>query len=234
MALLLNLLVRLHCAFDGSIYAITPQNRTVYIILYVLLILTCIWNISVVGVRSIRAWRDKPVLFGPFAVAISMSVLGCLYCFISAAALRSFAKRLMLLTNLRAPSVVSLTKHSDGMQSVRLSRHQMKMIENTTRYVSLSNLGILITFISVVLLVSIGVNLTPTMKWFQIVFIVMCVNSTVHVICLYLQYSFSTKYYEKYCVSIHLCWRYILTRKAAKALNKRYEGTANGYVQNEE
>ena len=97
----------------------------------------------------------------------------------------------------------------------------MKIIENATRYSSLIDLSIITSMIAFI--IGYLMRYTWTMEFFQITYIIGSINSSINVLCLYLQYPFANEYYDKYCVGIHRCWRFILTRKATRLLMKRYQ-----------
>ena len=42
-------------------------------------------------------------------------------------------------------------------------------------------------------------------------------------ICLYLQYPFANKYYDKYCGCFSKCWIWVFTTKTERAMEKRYK-----------
>eukprot|EP01083_Nonionella_stella_P148648 470974_1 len=227
MIFLLNFIIRLHSTFRDSIYAVPPHTRTLFTVLFIILIVIAIWTISLIWYRFIIVWHGDSILLlshGTYALVyvVSLSAMGCLYCFLTAYSVVLFGQRLMLLTNAKVRSV----RVANESGAIRLSEQQMQMIENTTRYVSLSALAIITAFIAVSLMVGLATALGVN-KWnseqFQLIFIFVAIVCIVHVVCLYLQYSFSTQHYKRYCGVIHSCWSYILIREAANALNKRYE-----------
>ena len=61
------------------------------------------------------------------------------------------------------------------------------------------------------------------MEMFQISYIIVSINCVINVLCLYLQYSFANKYYERFCVGIHRCWRCMLTKEATRSMIKKYQ-----------
>ena len=57
--------------------------------------------------------------------------------------------------------------------------------------------------------------------------LIMVPNMTVlvNIICLYFQYPFGQKSYDKYCGLMHKCWRVILTHQATSSLMRRYNNS---------
>ena len=124
----------------------------------------------------------------------------------------------MILTDLRAASIHP--ELGGNEPEMKLTKGQIKMIENATKYVSLLFLGIFTTLMlgGVYLIFSYAFGLHN-----DLMFILTSLDSSINVICSYLQFSFTTSYYHKYCKYLHLCWRYLLTKKAKHHLEKRYK-----------
>ena len=157
-----------------------------------------------------------------------------LYALIYVAATVAFAKKMMSLTDLRAASVNihSISPSDDGsidfnVEDIKLNSAQVKMIESATRYVSLLQTSIISDVTALVIVSIVAYSYTLNDAWpvpyWPLIQVITSINGCVNVLCLYLQYSFANKYYEKYCVIIHRCWRCMLTRKATKSLMKRYQ-----------
>eukprot|EP01083_Nonionella_stella_P254069 873559_1 len=64
----------------------------------------------------------------------------------------------------------------------------------------------------------------------SIIHIFISIHSLGNVICLYLQYSFATKHYQKYCKCLDLCWKNIFSRKAMQLLKSEYHNTSTDAV----
>ena len=52
-----------------------------------------------------------------------------------------------------------------------------------------------------------------------------CIDGTINIICLYLQFPFTQKYYNKYCMCFRDCCMYLIARNTFRS------GTCNGGVQ---
>merc|ERR1712154_137975 len=106
---------------------------------------------------------------------------------------------------------------------------QIKIIENTTRYVSLLFLGICSTFL--VLVATLIYNPSYNKHWAitppEFGYTLMALDNLLNVICLYLQYSFMVNIYNKYSNGIRLCWRCLLTKIAMNSQERRYKTAAN-------
>ena len=151
------------------------------------------------------------------------AVWAFLYVFITMLASGTFATKMMKLTDLRRSSIH--IQNIDSAQDLKLNASQMKMIESVTRYCSLLDISILSSMIALIIVGVIGymMRYTFTMEFFQISYIVISINCVVNVLCLYLQNSFANTYYERFCVGVHRCWRFMLTKKAKQLLMKRYQ-----------
>eukprot|EP01083_Nonionella_stella_P242840 846750_1 len=217
LVILLVLLLRLHFSFKNSIYEISLATKCILGILYVL---TCLMFLQYIF---------DIIYFGTINYAIPQynivwSVPG--YVLTSIIAIVLFGSKLMRLTGTRATSIYAVgSNDTDEETSLpKLNAHQIQMIETTTRYVSLLSLAIFSTVCAAlasffVLTAAAGHYYELFMIWHMFG----SVDCLVNIICLYLQYTFATDYYHKYCKCLHLCFRCMLTRQATKALMKRYK-----------
>ena len=124
----------------------------------------------------------------------------------------------------------SIGKRSDGTEIVvQLNEQQIKLIEHTTRYVALLTIGIMSSIIVMLVCIVSGDVFGEdwNMEWFQVAYIFVSIDMSINTLCLYLQYSFATKWYQKWCKCVHLCWRCMLTHEATKTLSKRYQKVLN-------
>eukprot|EP00484_Ammonia_sp_Unknown_P026231 CAMPEP_0197047710 /NCGR_PEP_ID=MMETSP1384-20130603/23167_1 /TAXON_ID=29189 /ORGANISM="Ammonia sp." /LENGTH=281 /DNA_ID=CAMNT_0042479693 /DNA_START=229 /DNA_END=1074 /DNA_ORIENTATION=+ len=90
--------------------------------------------------------------------------------------------------------------------TIMLSDDQTKLIQNITKYVSVFSIAILTSLLTV------GTAIVGEVKQWQsnqfVAFLLMStVDSTVNVLCLYLQYPFNSKRYVTLCVLSDWCWK---------------------------
>eukprot|EP01083_Nonionella_stella_P065810 172750_1 len=229
LVLLLVLLLRLRFSFKHSIYEISCATKCILTILYTLTCLTFLFSYTYYMVL----WNDISfIYYSRVGMNIISSLPGYIITFIVAIIL--FGSKLMKLTNTRATSIYAPSNDTDEEISVpELNPQQIKMIETTTRYVSLLSLGIFSTFCGAIASFFVHYYSVPYYETFMVAYIISSVDCLINIICLYLQYPFATNYYHRYCKCLHLCFRYILTRQATKALLRRYRNSME-QAQNDE
>ena len=217
MILLLTLLARLHFTFKASIYEISTFTKRMFGIVCILLMMILIFFFIIIIRADSDAWNNyNPHRWGTiFIITITFNAI---YCASMVIAIIIFGIKLMKLTDLRAPSIHP--ELAEDKPEIKLTQGQIKMIENATKYVSLLFLGIF----STQLLASVYIICSHIFEVDNdLLFIMTSLDSSINVICAYLQFSVSTSYYHKYCKYLHLCWRYLLTKKATFHLEKRYK-----------
>eukprot|EP01084_Bolivina_argentea_P111070 198282_1 len=237
LCILLTLLFRLYYTFKDTIYALKPLMKYTLIILYSLLILVSFFNLMIMSYAYVN--RDTINLSELFDVGVIWlgAIMGLIYIITTVIAVWQFAQKLMKLAETRATSI-EILKHGpnangiklhkipsiDSIPSIQLNKEQIKLIEHTTKYIGLLSIGIVTSIFTMTVLMASGNAFGENwdMKWFQIAYIFVSFDATINTICLYLQYAFAKKYYEKYCKCIHLCWKYMLTQEAEKSLSKKY------------
>eukprot|EP01084_Bolivina_argentea_P269792 458614_1 len=132
-----------------------------------------------------------------------------------------FAKKLLKLTTFRQNSVMDVNKLPT------LKPHQIKMIENATKYVCLLTMGISTSFCTMVFIWICWIYFAKYEHNVAIIFAILSIDGVINTTGLYLQFPFAFNHYEKYCKCLHLCWRYILTKNATNALMNRYKTAQN-------
>eukprot|EP01083_Nonionella_stella_P254067 873556_1 len=117
------------------------------------------------------------------------------------------------------------------MDEIELNKSQKKLIHQIARYNALFALGSVLNVVSLIgFTLSLAVAINKGERYYpQVVAsaqIFTNINGVVNVICLYLQYSFATKHYQKYCGCLDLCWKNIFNRKAMKLLKHEYHNAS--------
>jgi len=104
----------------------------------------------------------------------------------------------------------------------KLNKNQMELIENISKYVSLLSFAMLSSLVVAVAILC-GIwskKIVFRTHFYQIILIFACVDVTINVICLYLQYAFAMPQYKRYCRCIHWLCRCVLRRTAKKSGQK--------------
>ena len=108
-------------------------------------------------------------------------------------AMTLFVKNLLKLSQMNQ---LSMTNVNDAK---KFTHQQTRLMNSASRYISL----ILLSLISSTISIAIASYGLIQYEAREIAVIACCIDSTVNIIMLYLQYSFSTKYYNKYCFCIN-------------------------------
>eukprot|EP01084_Bolivina_argentea_P297377 512300_1 len=215
LVLLLLLLCRLNFIFKGSMYSISKTIKCVLGTLYCFVMIAYVLlfvGVFILWVGAIGIMQISYILLSP------------IYIFTTIITIIIFSKQLMKLTNQRIPSV-NIGCDEQNIDNPELNMHQIKMIENATRYVSLLTLGIFSSFCVFIFIIIMfrQAGSRHFYIYYRISYIIISIDCVINVVCAYSQYSFATKQYERYCKGLHLFWRYVLTRQATNKLVKRYK-----------
>ena len=222
-----TLLVRLYTTFQQSIYKMSNTVRNIFIILFS--IMTCL-TIAMFVVYSIRLADagDETFHYLYMWIALQIFFLFVILYLISAIwAVYLFSHNLLAL----ARSRVVTTRN---VLDVKLSKQQQKLINMTGKYVSLfavAGFSMILCIIMLCLEVYAKMPQTVTM-------IAFAVDCCVIVMTIYMQYSFASNYYEKYCGCIDNCCIKLLTRNMKQSMSnikrKEYSGCPTTEQTNDE
>eukprot|EP01083_Nonionella_stella_P141511 436248_1 len=224
LALLATLLVRLKYTFDHSVYALSTHKCILSLVLFLstsicfILTITC-YTLWVIGHISIN-----------FTLTFFMTITAhVLYIITGIWAVAEFSQKLLNLTKLQARSSHNMNDH------IELNQSQKKLVHQIARYNALFALGTAMSVSSLIgLILTFAVALNKGERSYSmlasIIHIFISIHSLGNVICLYLQYSFATKHYQKYCKCLDLCWKNIFSRKAMQLLKSEYHNTSTDAV----
>ena len=200
------LLLRLHHTFKETAYRITSAQSWIIMITAIMLI---IFAIIVSVLHGLYLWTNKYaqaaiIMFGFLAVTYISLTIYCMYL---------FAQKLLILANLRATSMRNVHDHVQTQSAIKLNKSQTKIINQAARYMSLTSLAMISSIITF-------------MPFFFRVNYLFLVGSyfdcMVNVICLFLQFAFATRYYDKYCGCLKRFWNKRLSIKAEKNMERKY------------
>ena len=220
LIILFTLLYRLYFTFQDTMYQLS--NTAIFI-------LVSLYTLVFIGFLSIEISAYCVTIQDRFGELANMSAMSlptfALYITLTIIAIVLFSKRLMLLTDNRASTINKFEDDAD-ISPPQLNLHQIKMIENATRYISLLVMSVLTDCMTMIILfpfVKYYIEIESYgNKWQFILIMAPNITILVNIICLQLQYPFGTKYYNKYCSLMHKCWRSILTQQATSSLMQRY------------
>ena len=206
-----TLLLRLNHTFKESVYKLSSfQSWTINITKYILLIIGiisyCLYNIF--------QFTDIPITYTSLLIMVTSGAF--IYLLLTGYALYLFANKLMILAHSRAASMRNVADEN----AIKLSQTQTKLINQTSRIVSLISIAMLTTFINAFMF-------TNSNHASIILLTLTYIDCTVNVICLYLTYPFSTKYYDRFCGCFNKCWNHILSRSAKNKMERKYRDHQN-------
>ena len=99
--------------------------------------------------------------------------------------------------------------HSNNKQ---FNRVQHRLINSVSRYVGLFSIALFTSIVSVTMIFADSWWPEGSHTYGQVTSIVSNIDAIINLICLYLQFSFNIKYYEKLCGCLD-CWKSIFMRK---------------------
>ena len=234
-----TLLYRLMSSFSHSVYALSSVTKWVLIILYVVVCLLSIWVMieqGIIGTKYDGNWNmaaiDSYWLNGWTGTAALI-----LYIIVTIYAVFLFIRKLIQVTQSQMQSHHDVTK-----PQLQLSPSQKKILGNAAKYVSLLSLAIFTSILTSIgwmlssFLWDVEENYGTTNSYLE-ESMVLLTNfvAVVNLICLYLQFSFATKLYQKYCCGLQNCWHHILYSKVVNsATPKKNQFTKVDTVQSED
>ena len=218
--LLGSLLFRLYLTFDGSMYRVSKTTRTMLNLLYILVWITMIPAL-IIYASCIPSTVSSETVQKRISVTIYfISSAFILYIITAAFCVTIFAQNMLKLSKSRASSLQNVM--DKAVQD--LNRNQTLFINKISRYVSLFTIAVILTFIT---MSSVFIpELIPSTfegKTVQLILISGCIDGVMNIICLALQYSFSSDFYHKYCEWIECCWKRIFIRKTQREIQRKYE-----------
>ena len=216
LSLLATLIFRLYNTFMDSIYNLSKFNIWLFTIAYI--ITAALFMISILEFLYITYafkgdWIEYSNKFGITGGYFSFAAI-VTYIIIATYAILIFVKKLMDLAMSRNYTSLSLTPQ------------QLNLINRSSKYISLLSLAMFtsiltsISWICGTLLWSADDELNAILD--QSMVLLTLIDCTVNAICLYLQFKFSERYYEKYCKEwIECCWKHRLVSKANKCMEMK-------------
>eukprot|EP01084_Bolivina_argentea_P312511 541044_1 len=208
--LLATLIGRLYFTFQKSIYSVSNAKLICMITTYIF-----------TAILVICAAFSHDIIF--FCTA---TLYGITYIGLSIYATSLFAQALFKLTTVRAISISNMTKQN----SVKLNEQQTETIAKTSRYISVISLA-MFTTISTAFCIALADILISfmTVGHIEVLIVKMLLQTVlscdclVNVACVYMQYPFGRKYYDKHCKCLENWWNSKLVSCAEKSLNRRHK-----------
>ena len=214
LCVLAALLLRVHETFKQSAFGINKMQYIIFIILYSMTAISGITLLSIDNFNA-RTKGDGKTIFTYF--------LGISYFITSVYGMFVFVYKMYTLTKMRQSSIAYGVSNEIDEDVIKLNNQQMKFLQMTSKYISLLSLAIIttwITFIDNIIYGKIVKRWGWTVIGHEIFGVQYAIDCAVNVLCLYLQYSFARKYYEKYCQCLGNCCLLILKKMAERQMRK--------------
>ena len=133
-----------------------------------------------------------------------------------------FATKMYGLTRMRSSEFDD--KHSERKDSKMVfNEQQRQLLYTTTKYVTLLLISMITSCISLSFVV-VELNINGNFIWDIIIDVLISIDSLCGIICLFLQYPFNKKFYDKYCICFSKCCIYLL------ATNERKKSMMNIHI----
>ena len=185
ISLLGTLLVRLYITFDHSAYKVSGYMRHGLNALFVVMVIANVIQCILFMMLQFGNYSFHHGFYDEIALAVFLaSYVVCALC-----AVAVFCSKLLKL----AESQTSLSRRE-------------KWTNMSAKYVSLFCLAMFSTCVLIIIGYSSGRG------HFGILLITFSFDWSINTMCLYLQYSFSSKQYNKYCSKLDLCCKAFITR----------------------
>eukprot|EP01084_Bolivina_argentea_P040022 73944_1 len=204
LCILGTLLVRLHITFKDSIYKMSNMLRNTFILLYIWVVLIHLATIIAAFIYILLP--PHGVTLNGYFIFLMFWLLGSFsYLLLAIWTVYIFCNNLLKL----ATSVVVSSQH--------------KLIHITSKYIFLFSIATLTTLLQIILgglgNYVVG-NYIDTTLPHETVHIAAGIDCCVNIICLYLQYSFASNIYDKYCFKMDCCCEKMITKMMGKTMVK--------------
>ena len=109
---------------------------------------------------------------------------------------------------------------SSSADQSKLNETQLKLVNLSTKYITLFGIGTVVVFISF----TFQIAYHHTFWLYHVHIITTSIDCSISIICLYLQYTFASKYYKRYCNRLHGCCRKSIVQTMLKSISQSNGG----------
>jgi len=193
-----NLILRLNVAFKGTIYKMNKRQQTGYLIVFIYLVLNA-FATSVCQLLLLDGQELAPSIWFQFGLGTAfMAVFAVSAMF----AVCTFLKNVFILGKSRT---VKQIKPFCEEEPIGLNQMQIKLMHLSAKYVSLFLLASLSSAISMFS------GFYESASDLRISLFLLPVDCSVNLLCIYLQYAFAEKHYNRYCGKLDSCCKRVMT-----------------------
>eukprot|EP01084_Bolivina_argentea_P213655 362793_1 len=216
LCILGTLLARLWTTFDDSIFRMGKTARVIFIMIYILIVFTCLGIITLfcITLVSLKSEEEQWDEYQDIYLWLVL-MIWILYILAAMWAVYMFCRNILSLAELRRGSQIDVMQ-GNSPSNVKLNAFQLKMISLSSKYVALFTIAAVASLIVMIFWAYQGLEILSVPTICTLAGVDACIN----ILCLYLQYSFAQKYYNKYCGLIEICCKIPLTKYMTKRISK--------------
>ena len=210
------LLLRLYFTFKDSIFEISEYQKWICIISYSMFLSIATTTLIIAIFVSPAPGIDAVRFIGTILTMIiyfGLSIYGMIL----------FAQKMYQLVKMRQSSIYN--QSSDDENEIEFNEQQKQLLYTTTKYLTLLTLSMVLTWINLSgALISYAISpndYTASLILYIFGVLVTSIDFVIIIICLYLQYPFSKKYYDKYCKCFANCCTWIMMKKLTRSYQMR-------------
>ena len=221
LGVLATLFVRLYTMFKGSVYEMSTRTWCVLIGLVLLLVILIAIDGILFIVHAIQRRQDSadPLLLSAFNIIFIIIVP--LWLSLSVFTVAVFYRNLHHLSVYAAGD--STLNVFGGDQPVKLSVRQKRMVNLTSKYVTLYlvSTGTTVVVLMIFWITTWGFAVESN------IFGIFGIDCSINMIALYLQYSFAAEQYERYCSKLNMFCKWTITWNMKVSIRKQSESTSS-------
>ena len=199
ICILSTLLLRLYFTFKDSIFEITQYQKWILGIVFGMIFFGYICSIILIIFFAFRQDIYEKKFQNSVLSRVCVGIIGFSYFGLTVYGMVLFAGKMYKLASMRASSL-----NVGGSGLTEFNEQQRQLLYTTTKYVTLLSIAIISTWINVLFFVFVNIIYSPMMA------ILTCLDIVINPICLWLQYKFAEKYYDRYCKCFGKCCMYLL------------------------
>jgi len=215
-----NLILRLMVAFKGTIYKMNGKQQTGFLIVFIYLALNA-FATSVCQLLMLVGQGLAPSIWFQFALGIAFMVVFAISAMFAAC---TFLQNVFILGKSRT---VKQIKPFCEEEPIGLNQMQEKLMDLSAKYVSLFLLASTSSFISMFS------GFYESASDLRISLLLVPIDCGVNLLCIYLQYAFAEKHYNKFCGKLDWYCKKMMTAKWIQSIHTMRREDHDLKVQNQ-
>ena len=208
-----TLLCRLHTTFKDTVHRMSHHLRIIFVVLFAIMVLLCIISMAISPFVS-EWYHDWPLLI----------VAAILYFVTATYACARFARNLLKMAKSRAKSPINALG-GQIQRTLTLNPSQLRYVDMTSKYVLLFIVSSFSTFVALIILL---LEVIPDLG-IQVTMVVAGIDGFVGHSCIFLQYAFAAKLYNRLCGRLDKMLKVIVGQRMLKIMVDPIESSNNAY-----